>query len=65
MSRSEWYKEHDYQITLKDHLWHKDRNTWHLNPKNLPPKINLGDRVDYSGQKHNSVTLLYPCGYNA
>ena len=65
MNKDDWYKENDYQITLKDYLWKKDRNTWHLDPQNLPPKIDIGKRPDYSGEKHNSVKLLYPCGYNA
>lgn len=65
MSRNEWYKANDYKIILKDYLWKLDHNSWHLNPENLPPKIDIGKRPDYSGQEHNYVKLLYPCGYNA
>lgn len=68
MEENNWYKENDYKIILKDYLWKKDRNTWHLQPNNLPPEIGidtLSGRENLKGKKINNIEILYPCGYNA
>lgn len=60
-----WFKENDYKKTLKQYLYKKDRNSWHLDKNNLPPEIELnGSRENLKGQSYNGIELLYPCGYN-
>lgn len=63
---NDWYKKNNYLITLKDYLYKKKHNSWHLLETNLPPKIELPEsREDLSGQTFNGIKALYPCGYNS
>lgn len=56
----------DYKITLKDYLWKKVHNSWHLNPDNLPPEIEIKkSREILKGRTINDIQILYPCGFNA
>ena len=41
MEENNWYKENDYKIVLKDYLWKKVHNSWHLQLENLPPEIEI------------------------
>ena len=58
--------QNDYKITLKEYLWKKIHNSWHLNPDNLPPEIEIPlRRENLKGQEFNNIQVLYPCGFNA
>ena len=67
MEGNNWYKENDYKIVLKDYLWKKVHNSWHLQLENLPPEIEIDTskgRENLKGKKFNNIEVLYPCGYN-
>lgn len=59
-------KNNDYKVVLKEYLYKKVHNSWHLNPDNLPPKIDIAPgREVLTGEELNGIKILYPCGWNS
>ena len=55
----------NYEITLKNYLWKKVHNSWHCDPNNLPPEIEIEKtRENLKGTIINNINILYPCGFN-
>lgn len=62
----DYYKQNNYKTELKKYLWKKDRNSWILNPENLPPEIEIeGQRENLKGLEFFNILILYPCGFNS
>lgn len=62
----DYYKQNNYKTELKKYFWKKDRNSWILNPENLPPEIEVkGRRENLKNQEFSGILILYPCGFNS